>query len=276
MLNRYPIALSTLSLLLAACGSTEQSKEYQANLASESPVAHKTEFQNSATSWSRQATGNFKALLPCDHCEQHVIHLRLNDDQTFQLNDIKRWKQRQRENQVTGTIQAIQDNKQREKQTQHPSQTSINEWLLNTENGEAYARIQLTTHGLKFNLYKQKNIKNQPKTESQVFLQPVESMQVSNALKHVDIQAEHVQNIEVKELNDPVMAHDYFLAIHNQSNQALQLHASDLILLDQQYQEYAAVIDPQFLKPIPAQQKQWIKVSFYYPTSVQADVIKIK
>ena len=83
MLNRYPIALSTLSLLLAACGSTEQSKEYQANLASESPVAHKTEFQNSATSWSRQATGNFKALLPCDHCEQHVIHLRMNDNQTF-------------------------------------------------------------------------------------------------------------------------------------------------------------------------------------------------
>jgi len=272
MLNRYPIALSTLSLLLAACGSTEQSKEYQANLASESPVAHKTEFQNSATSWSRQATGNFKALLPCDHCEQHVIHLRLNDDQTFQLNDIKRWKQRHRENLVTGTIHAAQDNKQ----PQHLSQTTANEWLLNTENGEVYARIQLTTHGLKFNLYKQKNIKDQPKIETQVFLHPVESMKVSNALKHVDIQAEHVQNIEVKELNDPVMAHDYFLAIHNQSNQALQLHASDLILLDQQYQEYAAVVDPQFLVPIPAQQKQWIKVSFYYPTSVQADVIKIK
>ncbi|MBT0885733.1 MULTISPECIES: copper resistance protein NlpE N-terminal domain-containing protein [Acinetobacter] len=276
MLNRYPIALSTLSLLLAACGSTEQSKEYQANLASEPPVAHKTESQKSATSWSRQATGNFIALLPCDHCEQHVIHLRLNDDQTFQLSDIKRSKQRQSENQVTGTIQAAQDNKQREKQNQHPSQTTIDEWLLHTENVEAYARIQLTTHGLKFNLYKQRNIKNQPKIETQVFLHPVESIKVSNALKHVDIQAEHVQNVEVKELNDPVMAHDYFLAIHNQSNQALQLHANDLVLVDQQYQEYAAVVDPKFLEPIPAQQKQWIKVSFHYPTSVQADVIKIK
>ena len=210
MLKRYPIALSALSLFLAACESTEQSKEYQANLSSEPPVATKTETQNSTISWSRQATGNFKALLPCDHCEQHVIHLRLNDDQTFQLNDIKRWKQRQRENHVTGTIQAAQDNKQREKQTQHPSQTTINEWLLNTENGEAYARIQLTPHGLKFSLYKQKNIKNQPKTESQVFLQPVESMQVSNALKHVDIQAEYVQDVEIKELNHPVIAHDYF------------------------------------------------------------------
>ena len=72
------------------------------------------------------------------------------------------------------------------------------------------------------------------------------------------------------------MAHDYFLTIHNQSNQALQLHANDLILVDQQYQEYTAVVDPQFLEPIPAQQKQWIKVSFHYLTSVQADVIKIK
>ena len=44
----------------------------------------------------------------------------------------------------------------------------------------------------------------------------------------------------LKELNDPVMAHDYFLAIHNQSDQALQLHANDLVLVDQQYQEYAA------------------------------------
>ena len=101
-------------------------------------------------------------------------------------------------------------------------------------------------------------------------------MQVGNALKHVDIQAEHVQNVEVKELNDPVMAHDYFLAIHNQSDQALQLHANDLVLVDQQYQEYAAVVDPHFLEPIPAQQKQWIKVSFHYPASVQAGVIKIK
>lgn len=276
MLNRYPIALSTLSLFLIACGSTDPSREYQSALPSEPQITPKTEVQNSATSWTGQATGNFRALLPCDNCEQHVIHLRLNDDQTFQLNDIKRWKQRQRENQVTGMIQAAQDNKQREKQTQHPSQTTINEWLLNTENGEAYARIQLTPHGLKFSLYKQKNIKNQPKTETQVFLQPVESMQVSNALKHVDIQAEYVQDVEIKELNDPVIAHDYFLAIHNQSEQTLQLHASDLILVDRQYQEYAAVVDLQFLKPIPAQQKQWIKVSFHYPTSVQADVIKIK
>ena len=276
MLNRYAIALSTLSLYLAACGPTEQSKEYQSNLSSEPPIATKTETQNSTISWSRQATGNFKALLHCDHCEQHVIHLRLNDDQTFQLNDIKRWKQRQRENQVTGTIQAAQDNKQREKQTQYPSQTTINEWVLNTENGEAYARIQLTPHGLKFSLYNQKNIQNQQKNETQVFLQPVESMQVSNALKHVDIQAEYVQDVEIKELNHPVIAHDYILAIHNQSEHTLQLHASDLILVDRQYQEYAAVVDPQFLKPIPAQQKQWIKVSFHYPTSVQADVIKIK
>ena len=276
MLNRYPIALSKLSLFLAACGPTEHSKEYQSNLSSEPPVATKTETQNSTISWSRQATGNFKALLPCDHCEQHVIHLRLNDDQTFQLIDIKRSKQRQRENQVAGTIQAAQGNNQQDKQNQHPSQNTANEWLLNTENGQAYARIQLTAHGLQFSLYNQKNIQNQQKNETQVFLHPVENMQVSNALKHVDIQAEHVQNIEVKELNDPVMAHDYFLAIHNQSNQALQLHASDLILLDQQYQEYAAVVDPQFLVPIPAQQKQWIKVSFHYPASVQADVIKIK
>ena len=272
MLNRYAIALSTLSLYLAACGPTEQSKEYQSNLSSEPPVATKTETQNSTISWSRQATGNFKALLPCDHCEQHVIHLHLNDDQTFQLSDIKRWKQRHRENLVTGTIHAAQDNKQ----PQHLSQTTANEWLLNTENGEVYARIQLTTHGLKFNLYKQKNIKDQPKTETQVFLQPVESMQVSNALKHVDIQAEYVQDVEIKELNRPVIAHDYILAIRNQSEHTLQLHASDLILVDRQYQEYAAVVDPQFLKPIPAQQKQWIKVSFHYPTSVQADVIKIK
>ena len=83
MLNRYAIALSTLSLYLAACGPTEQSKEYQSNLSSEPPIATKTETQNSTISWSRQATGNFKALLPCDHCEQHVIHLRMNDNQTF-------------------------------------------------------------------------------------------------------------------------------------------------------------------------------------------------
>ena len=83
-------------------------------------------------------------------------------------------------------------------------------------------------------------------------------------------------DIAIKELNDPVSAHDYFLAIHNQSDQTLKLNASDLILVDQQYHEYAAVIEPEFLSPIPAQQKQWIKVSFHYPASIQADVIKIK
>ncbi len=72
------------------------------------------------------------------------------------------------------------------------------------------------------------------------------------------------------------MAHDYFLAIHNQSNQALQLHASDLILVDQQYQEYAAVVIEQFLEPYPRIQKTMDQASFHYPTSVQADVIKIK
>ncbi|MEZ7923039.1 copper resistance protein NlpE N-terminal domain-containing protein [Acinetobacter towneri] len=276
MLNRYPIALSTLSLFLVACGSTDPSREYQSALPSEPQITPKTEVQNSATSWTGQATGNFRALLPCDNCEQHVIHLRLNDDQTFQLIDIKRSKQRQRENQVAGTIQAAQGNNQQDKQNQHPSQNTANEWLLNTENGQAYARIQLTAHGLQFSLYNQKKTQNQQKNETQVFLHPVENMQVSNALKHVDIQAEHVQNVEVKELNDPVMAHDYFLAIHNQSDQALQLHANDLVLVDQQYQEYAAVVDPHFLEPIPAQQKQWIKVSFHYPASVEADVIKIK
>ncbi len=56
---------------------------------------------------------------------------------------------------------------------------------------------------LKFNLYKQKKIKDQQKNETQVFLHPVESMQVSNALKHVDIQAEHVQNVEVKRVKRP-------------------------------------------------------------------------
>ncbi len=45
-----------------------------------------------------------------------MIDLRLNDDQTFQLSDIKRWKQRQRENQVAGTIQAAQDNNEQDKQ----------------------------------------------------------------------------------------------------------------------------------------------------------------
>ncbi len=52
-------------------------------------------------------------------------------------------------------------------------------------------------HGLKFSLYNQKKTQNQQKNETQVFLHPVENMQVSNALKHVDIQAEHVQNVEV-------------------------------------------------------------------------------
>jgi uncharacterized lipoprotein YmbA len=69
MLNRYPIALSTLSLFLVACGSTDPSREYQSALPSEPQITPKTEVQNSATSWTGQATGNFRALLPCDNCE---------------------------------------------------------------------------------------------------------------------------------------------------------------------------------------------------------------
>lgn len=276
MLNRYHLTLTTLTLLLSACGQTEKHQENQAAFAPENQilpkaqVIPKTETAASSIETIEQWTGDFKALLPCERCEQHVIHLRLNEDQSFELNEVQLFKQRSRENNVTGHIQAVTP--KTISSNQEPSTSTADQWLLQTQNGRTYANIQLTAYGLELHLQQQQS----QHAAKKVLLHPVENMQVSNALKQVDIQAEQVQSVAIKELNDPVIAHDYFLAIHNQSDQTLKLNASDLILVDQQYHEYAAVIEPEFLSPIPAQQKQWIKVSFHYPASIQADVIKIK
>ena len=135
MLNRYHLTLTTLTLLLSACGQTEKHQENQAAFAPENQilpkaqVLAKTETAASSTETIGQWTGDFKALLPCERCEQHVIHLRLNEDQSFELNEVQRFKQRSRENNVTGHIQAVIA---KTSSNQEASTSTADQWLLQT------------------------------------------------------------------------------------------------------------------------------------------------
>lgn len=254
MLSRPLLAISTLSLCLSGCGGQAEKSSTMSNAQAQTETQPQDSLMPAAETPAPQPeplTGHYKTILDCDDCQQRILELKIHPDQSYSLQDTRIYARRQRSQNTKGQVSYTNE------------QTAQ---LISTD--QQIQQLQPTANGLE--------IVDASSKQPALKLERVATIEVSNALKHADIQAEHIDSLSFRDITDTVKAHDYYMRIHNQSDQPLKLKVSDIILVDQNYQEYNALVDESFLEPIPAQHTRYNKISFNYPDNAVADYIKVK
>lgn len=253
MLSRPLLAISTLSLCLSGCGGQAEKSSTMSNTQAQTenqPQDSLLPATETTVPQPEPLTGHYKAILDCENCQQRIVELKINPDQSYSLQDTRIYHTRQRTQDTQGQVSYHERTAQ----------------LISAD--QEIQQLQLTANGLE--------LVDASSKQPALKLERVATIEVSNALKHADIQAEHIDSLSFRDITDTVKAHDYYMRIHNQSDQPLKLQVSDIILVDQNYQEYNALVDESFLEPIPAQQTRYNKISFNYPDNAVADYIKVK
>lgn len=202
--------------------------------------------------------GHYKAFIPCAACEKQLVSLRLHQDKTYTLKEASLFKQKMKQKESSGTF--VFDEK--------------NSNLLQLVDDKTKQNRYFSLHDHSIEPLDQN--KNQFKDFEQYQIPQVQNIEVNNALKYVDIQADLFKSEKVESNGIKSTKLTYFFEINNHSDRALKLRDSDIVLIDAKNNEHISTFENSPISPIKANKTQHELISFIYPESYQAAYINIK
>lgn len=252
LMKQAMITLSFFSiLLLNGCDNTSTSSLNEKVSLPEQPSKP---IQVKVPDW----VGYYKAFIPCDTCEKKLISLRLHQNQTYSLKEISFLKQKIKQKESSGTFTFDEQNSN----------------LLQLSDDKTKKNRYFSLHQHSIELLDQN--KNPFKNFEQYQIPQVQNIQVNNALKYVDIQADLFKSEKIQLNGIESTQLTYFFEINNQSDRPLKLRNSDIVLVDNKNNEYIATIKNNPSSPIKSNSTQHELIVFIYPDSSQPAYIKIK
>ncbi|TCH64301.1 hypothetical protein E0409_05755 [Acinetobacter sp. ANC 4862] len=246
------ITLSFFALLLSSgCdNSSTSSLNEKVNL----PEQRSKPIQVQIPDW----VGHYKAFIPCDTCEKKLVSLRLHQNKTYTLKEMSFFKQKIKQKQSSGTFTFDEQN------------SKSLQFIDNKTKQNRY--FSLHDHSIE--------PLDQNKTQFKDFekyqIPQVQNIEVNNALKYVDIQADLFKSEKIESNGIESTKLTYFFEINNHSDRPLKLRDSDIVLVDAKNNEHISTIENDPISPIKPNKTQHELVSFIYPETYQAAYIKIK
>ncbi|NNG82585.1 copper resistance protein NlpE N-terminal domain-containing protein [Acinetobacter sp. ANC 5378] len=246
------IALSFFALLLSSgCdNSSTSSLNEKVNL----PEQPSKPIQVQTPDW----VGHYKAFIPCDACEKKLISLQLHQNKTYTLKEISFFKQKIKQKEFSGTFTLDEQN------------SNLLQFIDNKTKQNRY--FSLHDHSIEPLDQNKTQFKNFEKYQ----IPQVQNIEVNNALKYVDIQADLFKSEKIESNGIESTKLTYFFEINNHSDQPLKLRDSDIVLVDAKNNEHISIIENDPLSPVKPNKTQHELVSFIYPETYQAAYIKIK
>jgi len=202
--------------------------------------------------------GYYKAFIPCDNCEKKLISLRFHQNQTYALKEMSFFKQRIKQKESSGTFTFDEKNS--------------NLLQLSDDKTKKNRYFSLHQHSIELLDQNKKPFKN----FEQYQIPQVQNIEVNNALKYVDIQADLFKSEKIQLNGSESTQLTYFFEINNQSDRPLKLRDSDIVLVDNKNNEHIATIKDNPISPIKSNNTHYELVVFIYPDSSQPAYIKIK
>ncbi|MGE8559598.1 MAG: copper resistance protein NlpE N-terminal domain-containing protein [Acinetobacter sp.] len=201
---------------------------------------------------------HYKAFIPCQACEKTLVSLQLYQDQSYSLKEVSFYKQKLKQKDSSGTFTFNKKNSN----------------LLHLSDDKTHHTRYIFLHDHSIELLDQ----NQNRFENfeQYQVKKVENIQVNNALKHVDIQADLFKSEKIQSNGIESTKLTYFFEINNHSDRPLKLRDSDIVLVDVKNNEHISIMENNPLSPIKPNKTQHELVSFIYPETYQAAYIKVK
>lgn len=250
-MQKIKITLSFLSLLLlSGCDQSPSSTLQENHKIPPEPVVKQLEMPD----W----VANYQAFIPCDSCEKRLMSLQLFQDKTYVLKEVKFLKQKTKQKESTGSLSF------------DPENPNIMQ-LIDTKTQKKY---YFALHAAAIELLD--NQKKSLPASDQYQLQKVESIEVNNALKYVDIQADLYTSENVILDSVHYIKLSYFFEIDNHSDTTIKLRASDIVLVDHKYNEYPSLFEDDSLLSIQPHATDYQLVSFLYPEIDSPAYINIK
>ena len=201
---------------------------------------------------------DYKGFIACEDCEKILVSLQLNKDHSYTLKEVYFFKQRIKQKQSTGTF------------TVDPHDSNIVQLL----NGKNKNMRYLSIHPQQVEFLD--HHKHSFLEASKYKIAAIQNIEVNNALKYVDIQADLSSTEDVLLNNIPSTQLTYFFEVNNHAEHALKLRNSDIVLVDQHNNEHKASIQDSPIAPIASNTTQYLLVSFTYPKANTAAYINIK
>ena len=246
------ITLSFFALLLSSgCDNTSTSS---LNEKVKPPEQPSKPIQVQIPDW----VGHYKAFIPCDACEKKLVSLQLHHNKTYALKEISFFKQKIKQKESSGTFSFDEQNSN----------------LLQLIDDKTKQNRYFSLHDHSIEPLNQN--KNQFKDFEKYQIPQVQNIEVNNALKYVDIQADLFKSEKIESNGIESTKLTYFFEINNHSDRPLKLRDSDIVLVDAKNNEHISIIENDPLSPIKPNKTQHELVSFIYPETYQAAYIKIK
>lgn len=252
IMKQAMITLSFFAILLSSgCDNTSRSSlNEKVNL----PEQPSTPIQVQIPDW----VGYYKAFIPCDACEKRLVSLRLYQNKTYTLKEISFFKQKIKQKESSGTFSFDEQNS--------------NLLQLSDDKTQKNRYFSLHQHSIELLAQTRNRFKNFEKYQ----IPQVQNIEVNNALKYVDIQADLYKSEKIESNDMESTKLTYFFEINNHSDRPLKLRDSDIVLVDTKNNEHIATFENSPISPIKANKTQYELISFIYPESYQAAYIKIK
>lgn len=203
-------------------------------------------------------TGHYKGFIPCNACEKKLFSIQLHPDQTYTLQEIQFFKRKSKQKQSFGVFNF------------DPHDSS----LIQLTEDKSHKKRYLRWHDQFLEIQDQHQ--NRHKDFEKYQIPKIQNIEVNNALKNVDIQADlfKTEKILANEVESTKLT--YFFEINNQSDRALKIRDSDIVLVDENNNEYQATIDNSPVPPIQPNKTDYQLVSFIHAESAPPLYIKIK
>ncbi|MFH7806190.1 copper resistance protein NlpE N-terminal domain-containing protein [Acinetobacter sp. BSP-53] len=203
-------------------------------------------------------TGHYKVFIPCKACEKKLFSIQLHPNQTYTLKEIQFFKQKTKQKQSSGTFSFDPQNSR----------------LIQLTEDKSNKMRYLSWHDQFLEL--RDRHKNQRKDFEKYQIPKIQKIEVNNALKHVDIQADLFKTEKIRSNKIESTKLTYFFEINNHSDRALKIRDSDIVLVDDKNNEYPASIDNSPVPPIQPNKTNYHLVSFIHSESSPRLYIKIK
>lgn len=250
-MQKIKITLGFLSLLLLnSCDKSTTSNLQKNN--KDHPEHLETQIQT--PEWAAQ----YQAFIPCDKCEKRWMSLQLYSDMTYTLKEVSFLKQKNSHKTSMGMLSFDSENAKIVQLTEAETQ-KIYYFYLRPD-----AIEPLNNH------------KKSLDSADQYQLTKVENIEVNNALKYVDIQANLYKSEKLLLDSVNYIKLSYFFEIDNHSDNVIKLKAKDIVLVDHKYNEYIANFENDPLISIQPKTADYQLISFLYPETSSPAYINIK
>lgn len=250
-MQKIKITLGFLSLLLLnSCDKSTTSNLQKNN--KDHPEHLETQIQT--PEWAAQ----YQAFIPCDKCEKRWMSLQLYSDMTYTLKEVSFLKQK------------------------NSHKTSMGKLSFDSENAKIVQLTEAETQKIYYFYLRPDaiepldNHKKSLDSADHYQLTKVENIEVNNALKYVDIQANLYKSEKLLLDSVNYIKLSYFFEIDNHSDNVIKLKAKDIVLVDHKYNEYIANFENDPLISIQPKTADYQLISFLYPETSSPAYINIK